>query len=63
MITDKELLEWIVRKIEGTRLKAMHAHARGDNVAFENINRELSYWLGLEKVMEERVKENGNADV
>lgn len=63
MITDKQLLDWIMRKIEGTRLKAMHAYNRGDTIAFEHINIELKYWSALADVMTERVKDNGDVDV
>lgn len=62
MITNEELLRWIQCKIEGTRLKAMHAYKRGDNIAFENINKELSYWMALEEAMSEKVKQDGNVD-
>ena len=62
MRTDKELLDWIMKKIENTRMKAMHAYKRGDNVAFEDINTELSYWSKLAIMMEERVKQNGDVD-
>jgi hypothetical protein len=65
MITNKELLDWIKRKIEGTRLKAMHAYNRGDTFAFEHINSELKYWRALADVMEEmvEVEQNGDVDV
>ena len=63
MITNKELLDWIKRKIEGTRLKAMHAYNRGDTFAFEHINSELKYWRALADVTEEVVEKNGDIDV
>lgn len=55
MISNKELLEWIDKNIERTRRNAMHAHMRGDSLAFTNINIELVYWLELGSVVEERM--------
>lgn len=71
MISNKELLEWIDKNIERARRNAMHAHMRGDSTAFENINKELAYWMQLASVLEEKaenedkeeVEKNGNTDV
>lgn len=64
MITNKELLEWVDKNIERTRRNAMYAHMRRDSTAFENINKELVYWMQLASVVEDRVEvtKDGNAD-
>lgn len=53
MISNNELLIWIDKNIEKARRNAMHAHMRGDSTAFENINKELAYWMQLGSVLEE----------
>ena len=70
-IDNKELLAWINKNIERARRNAMHAHMRGDSTAFENINKELAYWMQLASVMEEMTEnedkeedeQNGDADI
>ena len=62
-ISNKELLRWIDQNVERTRRNAMHAHMRGDSTAFENINKELAYWMEMASIVEERgEKEEDNSD-
>lgn len=71
MISNNELLTWIDKNIERARRNAMHAYMRGDSTAFENINKELAYWMQLASVLEEMtekedkegVEKNGDTDV
>ena len=62
MVTDKDILDWATKKIASGRLNAMHAHKRGDTVAFENINRELGYWNKVAEDYQKKVDEDGDAD-
>ena len=63
MLTNKDILDWAMKKIADTRLKAMHAHKRGDTAAFENINKELGYLNRIALDYEKKVEADGNADV
>ena len=63
MLTDEQVLDWIMRNIAGVRTKAMHAYKRGDMAAHENLNKELKYWSRAAIVMEEKVKSDDHADV
>ena len=63
MSTNQKLLEWVDKNIERVRRNAMHAYSRGDRVAFENINKELGYWMDMAAVLEEKENHNGDGDV